>query len=402
MGRFYSYGSTNLLEGSVIHQNYNGQINRFAKRFFINGNPEAAYPCDAQTATNLGIGMKRFLGYYDSTDPYMNAPIDQFAPGGPTAVSNPAYWFNGGGNAPEAGYLFVNYVPDTSAPAAPGCNPGNFVPIEYSVTSGQRYSMWSAVDSAWQSVQQLGQIVDGNPAMAFNTSTAPCGSFGFFSVSSDALTDVTPNADAVTTASNVIKFNPSNYDVSNPFNFEAMPSVGGTAEDLKAKATELAQNIVNSFVRCFYFNLAAYGEPCPPTFISARQGFVADTEVVSNQSLLDAQKRAQDIANGRNICLPPDIVGGGAGCSQTEIKDVSATAGSLQDKIFAVNLTFPKKGCVFSPEMTATTSLFLQDIEFTEMTICSVTGASKTLQVMSLKDYTPSQQVQVALKNKDD
>jgi hypothetical protein len=326
----------------------------------------------------------------------MNAPIDQFAPGGPTAVSNPAYWFNGGGNAPEAGYLFVNYVPDIYA--APGCNSGNFVPIEYSVTSGQRYSMWSDVYSAWQSVLQFGQIVNGSPAMAFNTSTAPCGSFGFFSVSSDALTDVTPNADAVTTASNVIKFNPSNYDVSNPFNFEAMPSVGGTAEDLKAKATELAQNIVNSFVRCFYFNLAAYGEPCPPTFISARQGFVADTEVVSNQSLLDAQKRAQDIANGRNICLPPDVVGGGAGCSQTRIEPASATAGSDSDPIVGINLSYEPNQCIFTPTMTAKTSLTMENLIVTTMQICSVTGDAREIYVMGLEGAYDGQEIKVPVR----
>jgi hypothetical protein len=156
-----------------------------------------------------------------------------------------------------------------------------------------------------------------------------------------------------------------------------MPSVGGTAEDLKMEATQIAQNIVNSFVSCFYFNDAQTGKLCDdPSYYLVQRGYAFAGEVISNISKQDADKRALQLADSRTICISPDLIGGGAGCDETEISN--AEGGS---NIGNISLNFAKAGCSFTPTLTFGSLINFKSITFKQITVCSSTGASVDIYV---------------------
>lgn len=177
----------------------------------------------------------------------------------------------------------------------------------------------------------------------------------------------------------VVGFNPSSYDAPNMFNFGSMPSVGGTAESLKAEATQIAQNIVNSFVRCYYFNDQQIGGLCPnPLDYLLQLGVSNAGEVISNISKEDADSRAQDLANSRTICISPDVIGG-AGCASTEINNTVAVS-----NIGEITLDFNKSGCVFTPSMSFNSNIIFSTATVRKITVCSSTGANIDMYLPSL------------------
>jgi hypothetical protein len=183
-----------------------------------------------------------------------------------------------------------------------------------------------------------------------------------------------------------VSFDPSAYDIPNNFDFDIMPSVGGTAEDLKAEATQLAQNIVNSLVRCYYLNDLRKSDNCPnPEDFLVAGGLVAAGEVVSNISKEEANRLAKLIAESRRVCISPDQIGG-AGCASTVILGASGTAGSNQDKIATVSISYAKQDCTFTPTITMTTDIGSKNGRTYELTICDSEGVSKTINVLALED----------------
>ena len=361
-------------------------INIFNSSYFVNGQIVASYPCNS---TYPGVGgttfMRDYMGYYNpETDPPSYPEDCAETLGGCQPLDNPLYWGMDGN--PQPGYVFREYEADGSA--VTGCNSNNYVPIEFSLTSGYRYTLWSSTAAAWENVNQLGQIARcGNPscgnsaAMPFNPATAGCAleAPASFAAAPLTLTSVDDALNVISYTPEVIGFNPSAYSTPTPFNFENMPSVGGTAEDLKAEATQIAQNIVNSFVRCFYFNSYQVGATCAdPDDILAQRGYVQAGEVVSNISLLDANNRAKQIADSRTICLSPDIIGG-VGCLGTEISNAQA-----ESNIGEIDLSFPKNGCSFTPTMTFTSNIIFRTSTVRKITLCSSSGESLDMYIPTL------------------
>lgn len=411
-GYFDSVSHT-MLTGSRVVEGTIGITGAFANTLF-NGSILGAYPCNPSYpytgqppgAPTGSAWMRQLLGYWNSEDPY-TIPFDLSLPSGTQpggqAVNSPYYWRNGPNAYLTDGYIFKEFVPNNSGE----CNQNNFTFNEYTKTSGDRYTIWPSVGAGFGDVKQAGQINANNNGLIlpFNSSTAACGAFsGFsFSTAADALSHEPKTIDLETDStfsenSEVVKFNPSSYDVANPFNFSTMPSVGGTAEDLKARATLTAQTLVNSFVRCFYLNDYLEGATCADGLYPVVIGRISAGEYVSNISKIDANRRAQDIADSRTICLSPDVIGGGAGCSQTKINAASATAGADADPIVGISINFDKKDCTFTPTMSAKTSLTMENLIVTEMKVCTVTGASKTLYVMSLEGDYSNEELKIPIR----
>lgn len=388
--QWYVAQSVTPANGTYVVEGQGGTINVFA-RIFINagGFKTSVYACNSNAYLpplpgSNGAMMRDLLGYWDLADPENPIyPTDCNVPGGGcTPVDNPEYWANSPNAGLSYGYIFREYVP-----LADSCNPDNFTPIEYSVTSGNRYSIWPDIISGYNNVNQ-----PTPPPMTFDLTVTPScgsgtsGSFSGFSVSSEVLEDTQAisNTDVIEfTPADVIS--PSAYYAPSSFNFAAMPSVGGTADDLKAEATQIAQNIVNSFVRCYYLSGTALGKTCAGDQILVQRGFANAAEVVSNLSLADANTRALTIADSRTVCLNSDEVGG-PGCDQTRINSASATARSGNDTIFTVNLSFPlgATACTFNTQMTASTTLTMTNFTTKSIEVCSPTGGRETLNVVSL------------------
>lgn len=114
------------------------------------------------------------------------------------------------------------------------------------------------------------------------------------------------------------------------------PSTG----TFKQQATDIAQNIVNSFVVCYYFNDPQVGRPCSLGEITLRQGYALAGEIVSNISKEDANTQAQRLADARTVCLNTDEVGG---CEGTTI---SGNSFNVLGKTY--NLQFNKSVCDFT------------------------------------------------------
>jgi len=370
----------------------------FASTYFVAGNKVNVYPCNAAfgniaPAPTLSFGWTReFIGYYDTSDPYDPIyPFDYSYPGGGTAVNSPTYFAQQNGAGLNVGYVFKEYEPAISPgqPAAEtGCNCGNFTAIEYSLTSGRRYSIWSTTAEAWSTVYQ--NEPGDYPTMVFNSCTAGCTPI-YTCTDRDDCDSGAPGLRAAPASLEVINYNPSELP---SFDFTSAPSVGGTAEDLKAEATAIAQTLVNSFVRCYYLNDTQVGQECPGTDITASIGQVAAGEVISFYSKEDANNRAQDIANSRTVCLNSSIISG-AGCASTEISNAE---GSDDNELIDVSMTFPKSGCVFSPTISITTSLTLEPLSFTPVTICTGGGETITRYLLGIDGDYSGQNVSVPVK----
>jgi hypothetical protein len=370
----------------------------FASTYFVNGNRLNVYPCRAQFGDiwpdpPIGFGWAReFIGYYNTSDPYDPIyPFDSSYPGGGTTVNSPTYFAQKNGSVLNVGYIFKDYEPaigTNQTMSETGCNCGNFTAIEYSLTSGRRYSIWSTTAAAWAAVYQ--NEPGDYPTMVFNACTTGCTSI-YTCTDRDDCDSGAPGLYAAPAPLEVISYSPSELT---SFDFTSAPSVGGTAEDLKAEATALAQTLVNSFVRCYYLNDQQQGEACLPSQITASVGIVAAGEVVSLLSLDDANNRAQDIANSRTICLDPDTIGG-PGCASTTIADAE---GSDPNGLVDLSITFPKNDCAFNPVITVQTGLTLEPLSFTPVTICAAGGGTETRYLLGIDGNYSGQSYRIPLK----
>jgi hypothetical protein len=396
-GKYYSQGTDTLVTGAFILDNANigipgGSAGTFSRFYFIDGEPatvgsdEVFLPCNSTQPSTIhpaggSAWMLEYLGYWDSSDPYAPVPFDPTYPDGGTAVNNSSYWSNNNPESLSSGYIFKQYVPDDLA--NPGCNCGNFIYKEYSLTSGDRYSIWSSTAAAWSSVTQI--FEGGLPLLDFNECATACSDDYVCSWAGDCQGAAPAGFVAAShidfaarsTQPFTVQFDPSAYDVPTNFDFGTMPSVGGTAEDLKAEATQIAQNLVNSFVRCYYLNDFTIAGPCPnPEDFLIASGSADPGEVVSNISKEDANARALLIAESRRICISPDLIGG-AGCASTVINN----AAEVGNAVGTILLTFNKSECNFTPTVTFGTNIKLRSVTFKQITVCSSTGANVDIYV---------------------
>lgn len=372
------------------------------RAFITGGGIQEFYPCNASypawvNTSPQSTWMRRYIGFYNSDPLYAEYPVDT-GPGGVT-IDSAIYFFNknnnGGGGGTAYGYIFKDF--DPVAGATDSCNCGNFLFQNYGLTSGYRYSIWGSTAAAWEGTRAylvnpagfLQAYPNGDiPNLTFNECATGCTS-AYTCISAydcdEGAVGGLANPINDLSSKNVIAFNPSFYDVPTPFNFGDMPSVGGTAEDLKAEATQIAQNIVNSFVRCFYFNEYQVGEPCAdPTYYLVQLGSANAGEVISNISKADANSRAKLLADSRTICLNPSIIGG-AGCAGTIINPASGTAAN----IVSASISFPKSDCTFNPVLTLTSTLTMEPMDVVSMQICSSTGYSREIYIPTFDgDYT--------------
>lgn len=140
----------------------------------------------------------------------------------------------------------------------------------------------------------------------------------------------------------------------------------------KQEANDIAQNIVNSFVRCYYLNDRQVSGPCPLGLVTVQVGVVEAGEVVSMISKEVANDTAIDMAEGRRICLNEELIG--RPCTETTIGDADVTI--LGNNL---NLTFDKSLCSFTPTLELdgafdTTPLHVASASIKKLTICTAAG----------------------------
>lgn len=140
----------------------------------------------------------------------------------------------------------------------------------------------------------------------------------------------------------------------------------------KQEANDLAQSIVNGFVRCFYLNDQQISEPCDLGQITVKLGVVKAGEVISMISKEDANERAKLMAESLKVCLSPDQTCGG-----------TIIYWSLPINILGKSLSmeFPKvDACGFQSGFNMTGSFntnavkVAQEASIKKLTICTPSG----------------------------
>jgi hypothetical protein len=121
------------------------------------------------------------------------------------------------------------------------------------------------------------------------------------------------------------------------------PSATG---DFKQEANDIAQNIINSFVRCYYLNDYQQSDPCPLGLVTVQVGIVQAGEVVSMISKEVANDTAHDMAEGRRICLNEELIG--RPCTETTISNPEPLPILGKD----LNLTFEQELCSFTTTLS--------------------------------------------------
>lgn len=118
--------------------------------------------------------------------------------------------------------------------------------------------------------------------------------------------------------SDIPSFDPSEFGDFSPFNFESEFAAVGTSAACNPKQDEanlIAQELVNSFVRCYYLNeLVSYTEcpgpsGAPDATILLNPGIVQPGTFVSTVSQEDANNIADSVAKGMLTCVTPDQIG---------------------------------------------------------------------------------------------
>jgi hypothetical protein len=141
----------------------------------------------------------------------------------------------------------------------------------------------------------------------------------------------------------------------------------------KQEANDIAQNIVNSFVRCYYLNDEQISGPCPLGLITVVVGIVRAGEVISLVSKEDANKTAYDLAESRRICLNEELIG--RPCTETTIGD----SDELSILGNTLKVTFNKSLCSFTSNLVLgptwdTTSMNKAYATIKKLTICTAAG----------------------------
>lgn len=115
---------------------------------------------------------------------------------------------------------------------------------------------------------------------------------------------------------------PMVYGQEDMFSFSFADAVGSSAgcdvyTEQQSDADRIAQELVNSFVRCFYVNELQSFTVCPATGgnpeanIKLNDGIVEPGTFVSMISQDDANQIAESVAKSLLVCVTPDQVGGG-------------------------------------------------------------------------------------------
>lgn len=119
---------------------------------------------------------------------------------------------------------------------------------------------------------------------------------------------------------NPVAFDPSYFGDFSSFSFRDMVTAveeSGTCNAKQYEANIIAQELVNSFVRCYYLNEAVLYDTCPGTgdnpaaTVKLKDGYVAPGTFVSTVSQDDATTIAESVARSLLTCVTEDQVGGG-------------------------------------------------------------------------------------------
>ena len=116
-----------------------------------------------------------------------------------------------------------------------------------------------------------------------------------------------------------VVLDPAYFGDFSSFSFRDMVTADETptCNPKQYEANVIAQELVNSFVRCYYLNEAVLYDTCPgPSDVPAatvklKDGYVAPGTFVSTVSQEDANAIADNIAKSLLTCVTPDQVGGG-------------------------------------------------------------------------------------------
>ena len=378
---------------------------KFWNSKFVAGELQISYPCNATYSDfdDNPVWMRKYIGFYVEDPFYPSYPVDTTYPGG-FLLDSPTYW-SGVGKSNTAfgvgnGAVFKEYVALTGS--SPGCNCGNFRHVEFSPTSGNRYSIWSSTTAGWNNCavgslympEMLSLSGTQEPVLPFNECATGCSAVYTCAGTNDC--DVGAPGAAPFIDTEVISFSPGDYGIPTLFNFESTPSVGALSEEeyrLKVEATEIAQNLVNSFVRCYYFNDFQVGDPCPVPDVLFQQGTAVAGEVISQISKVDADVKAKDLANGRTVCVNPTTITGstaiidpiisivtenilaqgfGAGCTYTVIQPIT-----VSNELVEIEIEFNKDAaCTFTPTVRYENQVQLTQAIIREINVCTADGQS--------------------------
>jgi hypothetical protein len=118
---------------------------------------------------------------------------------------------------------------------------------------------------------------------------------------------------------NPVEFDPSYFGDFSSFSFRDMVTAeeSGTCNAKQYEANTIAQELVNSFVRCYYLNELVLYDTCPgvddvpEATVKLKDGYVAPGTFVSTVSQDDATTIAESVARSLLTCVTEDQVGGG-------------------------------------------------------------------------------------------
>ena len=274
--------------------------------------------------------------FYTSAYPGGTAP-NNFYDGSPVLTGNTGVYCAGGNYYQEAKIVDCNNNVSSSAwiqvtPASSGyilanCETGAgtaYVEIT-ELNSGNTLYYWSDTCSGTGAAPLT--LITKNDNLAYILPTLSSGYYFEDGVRS------TPYASAhvypcVPSAPSMAYFNdlamqPMVYGMESMFDASMFESVGSSAgcdvyTEQQSDADRIAQELVNSFVRCYYINELQSYTTCPATggnpeaTIKLNDGIVNPGTFVSVISQDDANQIADSVAKSLLVCVTPDQVGGGA------------------------------------------------------------------------------------------
>ena len=194
------------------------------------------------------------------------------------------------------------------------------------------------------------------------------------------------------------------YIAANTFSLcpaDAGPYPGSTAS-LKQQANQLALELANSFVTCFYYNDYKLGATCATGDIMVVQGYANVAEFIA-ESLTAANQRAQYAADARTVCIDPEDLGG-AGCSSTILEP--ATSDPIKHNQ-TLNITWNAVDCTFTPTMTvagtSTTKVIKRALAtMKSITICNSAGENENILVPAFGSFEEDADVSILIDEDTD
>jgi hypothetical protein len=145
-------------------------------------------------------------------------------------------------------------------------------------------------------------------------------------------------------------------------------------------ADDIAQNLVNSFVQCYFYNTAQVGKSCAAGLTLISAGYVEAGTFVSTVAQWDADRIAKSMADALTVCSAGGGGGGDANCSDEIFSEEEKTIGGD-------TVTATLAGTVCNPTFTMTVikgpQVYMREEAFTmkQLTICDKDGNSFTGQI---------------------